>query len=99
MFPVVTQLHESPPTRVAAAWLDAPQRQFEVLRPQKSAKVASQSTAELGAHSSSSTSSAYARTTWVDDNDEAWTMENSAHGPCWLNLSTQHYQWHPPWEC
>ena len=56
--------HERLPTRAAAVWLDAPQGQFESFfffhtfpRPPKSAKVASQSTAELGAHSSSFTSS------------------------------------------
>ena len=59
-----------------------------------------------GAHSHSSSSELSAHqmapfddgTTWVDDNSDAWTLLNTAHGSCWKNLDTQHTQWHPPWE-
>ena len=70
----------------------------------KSGRAAADSRAELGAHSTSSTLSAYqmahldAGTTWVDGNGDAWTMVNTVHGSHWLNLASMHTQWHPPWE-
>ena len=109
----------------------------------KSARVATHSSAEVGAHSSSSELRAHqmapgarsgsstprpqddfvedvdgnvwmrwdagqwkllgtapldASTTWVDGNDEPWTLVNMAHGSYWLILDTRHTQWHPPWE-
>ena len=56
--------HEIPPTRAAAAWLDAPQEHFEgffshFFPGRKSATVTSQSSATLLPHSSPSTPSAY----------------------------------------
>ena len=86
-------------------WLDAPQGQAQGVfhtfpRPQKSATVTSQSSANLGAHSSSSTSSAYGLRHWVDeDTGDVWTLlTDAAQGSWWLNLRTYHSQWHPPWE-
>ena len=73
------------PSRPAVAWLEAPQELFLMFffsyfspHQKKSAKVASQSIAELGAHPSSSTSSPNARTTWVDDNGP-WCPQRTAN--------------------
>ena len=61
----------------------------------KSATVTSQSTAELVSHSSLSAPSA--QSIWIDG-DVVWTRCESAQGAFWVNLSTRHTQWHPPWE-
>ena len=59
-------------SRVAAAWLDAPQVHSEGFffrtfpRHQKSAKGTGQSSAEMVSHTSPSTSSAYSQSTWID---------------------------------
>ena len=64
----------------------------------KSNRVSAHSSAELGAHSTSSTLSAHqmahldAGTTWVDGNGDAWTMVNTVHGSYWLNLVSMHTQ-------
>ena len=65
-------------------------------QPRKSARVAAHSSAELGAHSSTSTLSAHQMaphesgpvTTWVDDNGDAWTLVYSALGMHWLTRCT-----------
>ena len=73
-------------------------REVRTLSPvQKSARVAGQSSAELGAHSSSSTLSAHL-STWIDDTGDAWTVVSRPHSPYWLNLRTLRSQWQPPWE-
>ena len=64
----------------------------------KSARVSAHSSAEPGAHSTSSTLSAHqmahhdAGATWVDGNGDAWTMVNTVHGSYWLNLVSMHTQ-------
>ena len=90
-------------SRAAAAWLNAPQEHFEGFfrtfpLPPKSAKGTGQSTAGVVGQPSSSTSSAYGSTTWVDDSGDAWTVVADATRSLWLNLRTRHFQWHPPWE-
>ena len=97
------------PGQGSTALLDAPQEHFQwffLTFPQlkKSNRVSAHSSAELGAHSTSSTLSAHqmahldAGTTWVDGNGDAWTMVNTVHGSYWLNLVSMHTQWHPPWQ-
>ena len=73
----------------STALLDAPQEYFQLFffelftSSKKSARVAAHSSAELGAHWTSSTMSAHqmahldAGTTWVDGNGDAWTMVNT----------------------
>ena len=66
--------------------------------PKKSARVAAHSSAELDAHSSSSTPHENDPvTTWVDDTGDAWTLVPTSLGVCWLNLLTMHTWWQPPW--
>ena len=56
-------------------------------RAQKSAKVASQASADLGAHSSPSTTSAYGRTTLVDDDDGVEGFFEDDAGNVWIRIS------------
>ena len=57
--------------------------------------VAAHPSAHLGAHSSSSTSSACGLRYWVDDEkDEVWTLlTDAARGSWWLNLNPLRSQW------
>ena len=64
-------------------------------RPQKSANVISQSSADLGAQSSSSTSSAAIGWTTTMMLGRCWRRRKARF---WLNLRTRRSQWHPPWE-
>ena len=80
-------------------------RRFPLFRGSlQSARVVAHSSAELGAHSSSSTLSAQQiapfddGTTWVDVNNDVWAFLDTAHGSYWKNLATQHTLWHPPWQ-
>ena len=89
-------------SRAAAAWLGAPQEHsdgvFRTFSPgRNSATIASQSSATLVPRSSSSAPPACGQGTWVDG-EVVWVQMESPHGPYWMNLSTQHSQWHPPWE-
>ena len=104
--PVLADLQGFPPGQspTARAWLDG--GGFQGFHPGQVSDGPFDSSAELGAHSSSSTLSAHqmplhegdAVAIWVDDNDDAWTMVDNAHGLFWLNLNTRHSQRHPPWE-